>query len=69
MLVLPSRVSDLSGRGNHVTTLEPQVPRGNALVPFRWDLLGFGLCRAWVTSLLAFSGNEIWGGGLSSACR
>ena len=48
-----------------MTTLEPQVPRGNALVPFRWDLLGFGLCRAWVTSLLAFSGNEIWGGGLS----
>lgn len=33
---------------------------GLALVPFRWDLLGFGLCRAQATALLAFAANEIW---------
>ena len=33
---------------------------GRALVPFRWDLLGFGLCRAQATALLAFAANEIW---------
>ncbi len=35
------------------------------LVPFRWDLLGFGFCRAWVTGFLAYSANEIWTSGAS----
>ena len=42
---------------------------GRALVPFRWDLLGFGLCRAQATALLAFAANEIWISGASFAVQ
>lgn len=42
---------------------------GLALVPFRWDLLGFGLCRAQATALLAFAANEIWISGASFAVQ
>lgn len=38
---------------------------GEVLTPFRWDLLGFGFCRAWVTGLLAYSANQIWTSGAS----
>lgn len=34
-----------------------------ALTPFRWDLLGFGFCRAWITGLIAYSANEVWSSG------
>lgn len=44
---------------------EAKEPIGNVLVPFRWDLLGFGFCRAWVTGFLAYSANEIWISGAS----
>ncbi len=42
---------------------------GLALVPFRWDLLGFGLSRAQATALLAFAANEIWISGASLAVQ
>lgn len=44
---------------------EAKEPIGDVLIPFRWDLLGFGFCRAWVAGFLAYSANEIWTSGAS----
>ncbi len=41
----------------------------STLIPFRWDLLGFGLSRAQTTALLAFAANEIWISGASFAVQ
>lgn len=48
-----------------IRVFEAKEPIGDVLVPFRWDLLGFGFCRAWVTGYLAYSANEIWTSGAS----
>ena len=65
VLVLPSRVSDLSGRGNHVDgRSNPQVPRGERARPLPLGPFGGSGCAvAWVTSLLAFSGTRSGAGG------
>lgn len=57
--------------GSATDAAQEQLRRslGLALVPFRWDLLGFGLCRAQATALLAFAANEIWISGESFAVQ
>lgn len=39
------------------------------ILPFRWDLVGFGLSRAHATALLAFAASSAWAAGTSLALQ